>query len=394
MRNDLEEKTKSKDDHAFQVQKIRKEATESLHSEEKSVVVSEVETKTIPQPRDDGNDIPSSDTSEKEVAKSPLNVDRPSESKALEEIGIKRHGKSDHRDKIVEKLYHQCNSLSKRLQDELFDKNEARRRMEARLKESSKALDNAKAKIMLLETDLENEKEVNEKSANQLKTTNKVLTAELETQREYVKELKTASWTELNSSIRQGVEHLISQELTKSSMGVAHAVATCEEQWKKRIEELSTQHLKEVTSLKDDHKNELRYKMSQLQIQFEQGRVEIEERLQQKHNESLRASLDHKEHQKMLEIKNEVKRWEQVCKILSFYQRKRFYSKPSLTVNLFHLLQMMSEMRARLSTEYQQSKQRLLKEKEMEWTTKVGAKSVNHDSLYLHHLLTLLKSIK
>lgn len=67
---------------------------------------------------------------------------------------------------------------------------------------------------------------------------------------------------------------------------------------------------------------------------------------------------------------------------------------PILTYNLFHLLQMMSEMRARLSTEYQQSKQRLLKEKEMEWTTKVGAKSVNHDSLYLYHLLTLLKSIK
>lgn len=335
MRNDLEEKTKSKDDHAFQVQKIRKEATESLQSEENSGVARGVETKTIPQPRDDGDDyklLTSSDTLEKEVAKSPLNVDRLSESKALEETGIKRLGKSDHRDKIVEKLYHQCNSLSKRLQDELFDKNEARRRMEARLKESSKALDNAKAKIMLLETDLENEKETNEKSANQLKTTNKVLTAELETQREYVKELKTASWTELNSSIKQGVEHLISQELTKSSMGVAHAVATCEEQWKKRIEELSTQHLKEVTSLKDDHKNELRYKMSQLEIQFEQGRVEIEERLQQKHNESLRASLDHKEHQKMLEIKNEMKRWEQVCTILSFCLRIRFYSKPNLNV--------------------------------------------------------------
>jgi len=240
-----------------------------------------------------------------------------------------------HHDRIISKLQKQCNDLSNKLEDELFRKNEARRRMESKVKEVTDTLDKSKDRVHLLESDLNSEKIRNEKVLEQVKTANKVLESELKSQREFVKEIKEASWSELATKIRAGIEAVTSQELAKSSLGVTQAVSACKERWKRRLEELNLNHVKEISALSEDHKNELRYRHSQFQIHLEQGRVEVEERLQNKHTDALRVTLNHKESQRQIDIKHEIKRWEQVC-ILFFYHLGLLYNLV-LTASL-HLL--------------------------------------------------------
>jgi len=218
-----------------------------------------------------------------------------------------------HHDRIIRKLQNQCNELSKRLEDELFRKNETRRRMDSTWKEKKEALEKSKDRVYVLEKDLTSEKSRHEKALGQLKTAIKILEAELVAQRDYAEEMKESSWSELAAKIRAGVEAVTSQELAKSRLGVTKAISACDERWKRTLEELDLNHAKEILNLKEDHKNELRYNKSQFQIQFEQGQVEVEESIQKKHTDSMRASLKHKESQNEMDMKYEIKKWEQVC---------------------------------------------------------------------------------
>lgn len=240
-----------------------------------------------------------------------------------------------HHDRIISKLQKQCNELSKKLEDELFRKNEARRRMESKVKEVTDVLEKSKDRVHLLESDLNSEKSRNEKVLEQVKTANKVLESELKSQREFVEEIKEASWSDLATKIRAGIEAVTSQELAKSSIGATQAVSACEKRWKRRLEELNSNHMKEISALSEDHKNELRYKHSQFQIHLEQGRAEVEDRLQKKHTDALRATLNHKESQRQIDIKHEIKRWEQVCILLFYYLG--FQYNLLLTAFLHHL---------------------------------------------------------
>lgn len=234
---------------------------------------------------------------------------------ARDDIKILQGAISDrgHHDRIINKLQNQCNELSKRLEDELFRKNEARRRMDSKGKDIKEALEKSNDRVHVLEVDLTSEKSRNEKAQGQLKTANKILEAELISQRDYVEEMRDSSWSELAAKVRAGIEAVTSQELAKSSLGVTKAVSACEERWKRRLMELDLNHAKEIVKFKEDHKNELRYNNSQFQIQLEQGRVDVEERLQKNHTDSMRATLSHKESQKQMHVKQEIKRWEQVC---------------------------------------------------------------------------------
>jgi len=215
-------------------------------------------------------------------------------------------------DQIISRLETERNALARRLEDELFTKNEARRQMEVITRDALEKVEKSKAQVEFLNMELKGEKDCHDKVLAQLKSSHIVLKAELESQREYLDELRAASWTDLAAKVKAGVEAVTSRELAKSSIGVAQAVTTCEERWKRRLEEVSLEDSKEMSALRDEHHNEMRYKNSQFQIQLEEVRVEVEDRLQKKHTEALKATLKHKESQRQVDVKNEIKRWEQV----------------------------------------------------------------------------------
>ena len=215
-------------------------------------------------------------------------------------------------DEIINNLEQQCIELTKRLKNEQFHQNEEDRDLAGKLKQSLRALHASRDRLELLEVDMKNKEDCNEKAMRQLKAANKLLEAELESQKEYMQELKNSAWTELATKVKAGVEAITSQEIAKSSMGASKSVIACEDRWRKRLEEANTAHTDEIMRLREEHKQEMRYKQSQFTIQIKESQVEIENRLQQQHMDSLKAALTHKESQQQIELKNEKKRWEQV----------------------------------------------------------------------------------
>ena len=234
---------------------------------------------------------------------------------AREENGILHNVIKDRgrHDEIITSLEKQRNDLSRQVKDEIFNKDEQRRKLEGKLKETIQDLEKSKEKIIILQTDMNNKQDYHERRLGQLKSTNKVLQAELESQKEYTDELRTTTWTELTAKVKAGVEAVTSQELAKSSIGVAQAVKDCEERWKKRLDDINLVHMKDILTLKSEHQNKLRYQQSHLDLQVEEAQVKVEERLQDKYSESIKAMLNHKELQRQADIKSEIKRWEQVC---------------------------------------------------------------------------------
>ena len=203
-------------------------------------------------------------------------------------------------------------TIIRRLENDIFGKTELIRNMGLELKESLQALRKTENEVEFLKTKVKNEKLSCEETVRHLGCKNKVLEAELKSQREYADELGTSVWTELATKVKEGVEAVTSRELSKSNIGSAKVIAACESRWKKRLEELNVEHHKELTKIREEHNNETRFKNSQFQIQLEEGRKEVVERLHIEHTKLLKATLAHKESQRQADVRNESKRWERV----------------------------------------------------------------------------------
>ncbi len=215
-------------------------------------------------------------------------------------------------DDVIFRLENEKNELSKRLEDEVFHQKEITNSFEVKCKESQEAESRALEEVEMYKLELKSENERHSEVLGQLKSANKVLEAELKSQREYIEELRASSWTDLAAKMKESIEVVASQELAKSSIGAAQSVASCEERWKRRIKEVNMEHRKEVTTMQEAHQNEIRYKDSEFRIQLEEARTELTERLQKKHSQSLKAVVNHKEVQRQNDLKNELKRYEQV----------------------------------------------------------------------------------
>ncbi len=222
---------------------------------------------------------------------------------------IEERGKHDD---VISRLENEKNELSKRLKDEVFHQKEVTNNFVTKFKESQEAETRALEEVEMYKLELRSENERHAEVLGQLKSANKVLEAELKSQREYIEELRASSWTDLAAKMKEGIEAVASQELAKSSIGAAQSVASCEERWKRRLEEMNMEHRKELTTIHEEHQNEMRYKASESRIQLEEARTELTERLQKKHSQSLKAVVNHKEVQRQNDLKNELKRYEQV----------------------------------------------------------------------------------
>lgn len=215
-------------------------------------------------------------------------------------------------DELISKLERERTQLAKCLEDSLFSNQEACREYEIRVKDALEAETRANDEVEVYKMEIKAERDSNNQVLGQLKSTNTVLEAELKSQREYVDELRASTLTELAVKIKAGIEAVASQELAKSSIGAAQSIRTCEERWKRRIEEINQENSKVISALQEEHQNEIRYNSSQYRIQLEQTRTEVESRLQKKHSDSIRAALEHKEAQRQDDVRNELKRCEQV----------------------------------------------------------------------------------
>jgi hypothetical protein len=191
--------------------------------------------------------------------------------------------------------------------------------MELKVCELTESIEKMKEKIQSMEVELTDENIRNMKAIEQLTSSNRLLQAELECQREYVEKFRSASCSDLVEKLKVGIETITSQEILRSVIGTEQAILSCQESWKRRIEEIQIEHEKHLVKLLEKHQNDIRYTRSQFQIQMEQSRVEIEDRVQKRCADSLKAAIAHKESQRQLDIKNEIKRWEQVsCSKIHF----------------------------------------------------------------------------
>ncbi len=231
------------------------------------------------------------------------------ENRYLQKIISERGGGDD----LIDRLKSEQDRLEKLLRQETFTKSELHKKIEATSMELAKTKARARDEVQRLQSTIQSEKEDHQKVSDQIRSANKVLEAEVKAQRDYVHELRAGSWTELATKLKAEVEVVVTQELAKSSMCVSQAVGSCEERWKRRIQEIEAEHSNEILRMKEQFDNDLRFKLSQKEIMVEEARVSIEERLKKEHKQSLDAALRHEEMQRISEIKTEAQKWEQVC---------------------------------------------------------------------------------
>ncbi len=214
---------------------------------------------------------------------------------------------------IVEKLERERNQLEKLLEQEIYSKNEYMKRFEETCSEFIEAKAQAKEDMEHIRNTLQNERDNYNKISGQMKSSNQVLEAEVQVQRDYVNELRSTSWADLAVRLKSEVELALNQELAKSSMCVSEAVGSCEEKWKRQIQEMQLQHQNEMAKLKEQFDNDTRFNASRNQIMLEESKHEIEEKLKQAHTEALDVIRRQEGSRRLVEIKNEAKKWEQVC---------------------------------------------------------------------------------
>jgi hypothetical protein len=217
---------------------------------------------------------------------------------------------------IVESLEREKNQLEKLLEQEIFSKNEYMKRFEHSCTELIEAKAQAKEDIEHLRNTLQNERDNYNKMSGQMKSSNQVLEAEVKVQRDYVNELRSTSWADLAVRLKSEVELAVNQELAKSSMCISQAVGSCEERWKRQIQEVQLQHQNEMVKLKEQFDNDRRFNASRNQILLEESKHEIEEKLKQDHAQALDHIRRQEGSRRLSEIKNEAKKWEQVCHLL------------------------------------------------------------------------------
>ncbi len=218
-------------------------------------------------------------------------------------------------DKKVQHLQNKCSDLTTRLNEEIFNKNEIVREMNAKLNDANEAVNKSNGQVELVIMEMRNKQECHEMLVRKLKATVKILEAEIKSQKEYTEELTTNTWDDLISKVKVGVEEVTSQEMAKARIGVAKAVAACDNRWRKRFQEVNFALEENSVKLKKEYEQNLRSKESEFLIQIEEARAEVEARLQKQHTESMRATLNHTESRRQIDVKNEMKRWEQVCLI-------------------------------------------------------------------------------
>ena len=195
--------------------------------------------------------------------------------------------------------------------------------------------------LLLLETKKERQHFHN--TLESIRASNSVLEAELKAQREYVNKIKSQSYGDLWIKVQKNIEAAIVQGLSDSCLGSDNAVASCEEIWKSRLEEMAKDHARSVSAIHEDYHTEINYKATQHKIQMKALKSEVEGRIQRRVTESLRAAMDHKERQHQEDLKNEMKRWEQI----------------------------LSEAKARIQNENQNKLSKLLKDRDEHWQNKV-----------------------
>jgi hypothetical protein len=195
--------------------------------------------------------------------------------------------------------------------------------------------------LLLLETKKERQHFHN--TLESIRASNSVLEAELKAQREYVNKIKIQSYGDLWIKVQKNIEAAIVQGLSDSCLGSDNAVASCEEIWKSRLEEMAKGHAQAVSAIHEDYHTEINYKDTQHKIQIKALKSEVEGRIQRRVTDFLRAAMDHKERQHQEDLKNEMKRWEQI----------------------------LSEAKARIENENQNKLSKLLKERDEHWQNKV-----------------------
>ena len=214
---------------------------------------------------------------------------------------------------IIESLVQERDELHKSLRDEIIKHNNLRNEFDVTSRDLIELKAKSKNDIESLRNKLQNEKDSNKKLQSQIRSTTQVLEAELKVQRDYVNDLRAESWSELARKLKKEVEASVSQELTKSTMSVSQAIGSTEERWKTRIQEVQAEHENEIEKMKQEFANDLRYKLSQNELKFDMDRVSIEERLKKEHNHSLEVALRQEELLHRNNLKNESRKWEQVC---------------------------------------------------------------------------------
>ena len=214
---------------------------------------------------------------------------------------------------VLTRLQTGNNNLEKQLQLEVTSKNELIKKLQLTSTElaKSKALTNLERERH--ESIIKSERDRSTKVSAQIKSTNEVLETEIKVQRDYVDELKLKTWMDFGTKLKREVETVISQELVKSSMGVSQAVGACEERWRIQLKDLQLEHQNEVSKMRGQFENDIRLIKAQNLIKLNESSHLIEQRLTQDHEQALGAILQRRESERILELKTEAKKWEQVC---------------------------------------------------------------------------------
>ena len=212
----------------------------------------------------------------------------------------------------LEELKNQRDNIEKLLQQEIFSKNELIKTLDSNSAELIEVKARAKEDAERHQLAVQSERENCDKLCAQMRSSNQVLEAEVKVQRDYVNELRAGSWTDLAVRLKTQMEAAMSQELAKSSMCISQAVGSCEERWKRQVKEIQMEHQNEISKMKEQFDNDIRFNLSQHQIKLDEARHEIQERLRKEYENSLDVALRREELHRLSEVKSEAKKWEQV----------------------------------------------------------------------------------
>lgn len=246
-------------------------------------------------------------------------------------------------DRIIRDLEEECNNLRKQLEEERYDKYRSQKELQDRNFDLIHEERRTRDELDRLTTEIEEKTKHHNTSMDTLIGMTKVIEAEIQTQREYVKQIRKESYDELASQLKVRMNDVIVQAISESCFGISRAVVSSDEVWKSKLTEIFQEHSSEISKLHSEYRNEIIFKESQYRMQLEADRNESEKRFQMRLSESLKTAVEHKERQHQNDLKNETKRWEQV----------------------------LSEVNAQLNIEHQKDVLKKLQERDAFWNTKV-----------------------
>lgn len=235
------------------------------------------------------------------------------------------------------------NDLLTQLEEERYEKVKNQKFLNAKNEELLEEERKTREELDLLLLEVEKDRKHFQKSLESIRVSKSLLEAEVKSQREYVHKVRSQSYGELTLNIKKHIEDAIVQGITDSCLGVDNAVASCEDIWRSRIEEMAKEHERTISAIHEDYRNDINYKEAQHKINLQNVKSEVEGRIQRQFSDSLRAAMDHKERQRQADLKNEMKRWEQI----------------------------LSEVKARMQNDNQNELSKILKERDEHWQNEV-----------------------